>query len=235
MHGPPILQKSPVDSRVRWTAHEGVDAALTPTSLPDFFCWSKFGDEAGESADGILARKESEREANDGLFLWGIGSSIAPSLQELLRLDSNPRILFTPMLSAPARHDTNPGAIAVWHAAQTMDGSPYVLPPHSLVTSRADAERPPRRHYALICRRDASLTERASRLWLDDADVRNLRTGSHVGSSQVTSVVRLVDEDQRGDPRYQVAFAAELEPPYFVTLSNCTVLGHQVEGLASSA
>ena len=203
--------------------------------MPAIFCWSKFGNEAGESADGILARKESERARNNGVFLWGIGSSIAPSLQELLRQQSSPQILFTPMLSAPAQRDTNPGAIAVWHSAQTMDGSSFMLPQHSSVTSRADLERPPKRHYALVCRSDDSIGQGDGAVWFDETDVRNLRTGSLVGSSQVTSVVRLLDRGRRNHRRYQVAFSAHLDPPYFVTLSNCTVEAARDDGYASSA
>ena len=204
-------------------------------SIPSLFCWSKFGDESGEPAGGILARKEAERTSNDGVFLWGIGSSIAPSLQEFLRHEPNPRILFTPMLSAPARRDTNPGAVAVWHSGRTMEGATYLLPNHSLVTSRADSDRTPKRHYALVCRSDTPIVREATGQWFDDADVRNLRTGALVGASQVTSVVRLVDGDRRNHQRYTVAFSADLEPPYFVTLSNCTVLTEPVEGYASSA
>jgi hypothetical protein len=204
-------------------------------NVPTFFCWSKFGDEAGESVPGILARKEAERDNNDGVFLWGIGSSIAPSLRELLRHEPNPKVLFTPMLSPPAQRDVKPRAVAVWHSAKTMEGLNYLVPQHSLVTSRAEPERTPRRHYALVCRSDRPITRDEVAPWFDDADVRNLRTGALVGASQVTSVVRLMDEGRRGHKRYRVAFTAELDPPYFVTLSNCTVLTESVEPHASTA
>jgi hypothetical protein len=36
--------------------------------LPMAFCWTRFGPEAGESFSDILARKNAEREAGDGVF-----------------------------------------------------------------------------------------------------------------------------------------------------------------------
>lgn len=193
---------------------------MTP-QLPISFCWSKFGDEAGEESDFIIARKELERVKNDGVFLWGIGTSIGPSLRELLRVQTNPRVLFTPMLSKSSPKDMSPMAIAVWRSAQTMDGDPYLLPRHSVVTSRATPGSPPERHYALVCRSEFSLTERAEELWIDNADLRNLRSDALVGSSQVTSVVRHLSRGQRGQRKYTVAFSATLESPYLIKLKDC--------------
>ena len=43
---------------------------MTP-QLPISFCWSKFGDEAGEESDFIIARKELERVKND-VYFFGV-------------------------------------------------------------------------------------------------------------------------------------------------------------------
>ena len=51
--------------------------------LPRFFCWTRFGTEAGQPIEQILERKEQERIVNNGLFLWGIGNSLTPSMIEL--------------------------------------------------------------------------------------------------------------------------------------------------------
>lgn len=49
-------------------------------------------------------------------------------------------------------------------------------------------------------------------------DVRNLLTGSVVGSSQVTAVVRRTRRGQSSSHVYRVAFQAVLVEPYFVEL-----------------
>lgn len=46
-------------------------------ALPDYFVWTRYGTEGGEAAGSILARKEQERQRAGGLFLWGIGNSVA--------------------------------------------------------------------------------------------------------------------------------------------------------------
>ena len=38
------------------------------------------GDEAGQSLNGIIARKDAERALGNGLFYWGIGSSLGTRL-----------------------------------------------------------------------------------------------------------------------------------------------------------
>ena len=102
-----------------------------------------------------------------------------------------------------------------------MDGDPYLLPRHSVVTGRATPGSPPERHYGLVCRSEFSLTERAEELWIHNADLRNLRSDALVGSSQVTSVVRHLSRGQRGQRKYTVAFSATLESPYLIKLKDC--------------
>ena len=49
-------------------------------NIPNYFCWTKIGTEAGETIESILLRKELERISNNGIFLWGVGNSIEPIL-----------------------------------------------------------------------------------------------------------------------------------------------------------
>ena len=42
-------------------------------SLPDHFCWTRYGTEAAQPIQNIFGRKEEERHANAGVFFWGIG------------------------------------------------------------------------------------------------------------------------------------------------------------------
>jgi hypothetical protein len=188
-------------------------------SIPEVFCWTKFGSEAGESADMILQRKEVERNLNQGIFLWGIGQSIRPSLLSLLRLTDTPKILFSPMKSAPALQDASPSSIVVWHEGIGFDGRPYTLPEHSVVTSRYDAKLPRAHHYALVCKRSQPIAfqqENVPRLPV--GSLRNLISGAQIGSSQVTSVVRYVQNRDTGGADYHVAIEAQLVPPYLIRL-----------------
>lgn len=53
--------------------------AAQPATVHDgdtLVCWSRMQAEAGQSLDAIVRRKELEREANGGLFLWGVGNLI---------------------------------------------------------------------------------------------------------------------------------------------------------------
>lgn len=184
------------------------------------FCWTKFGTEAGEPSESIIRRKEEERVRNLGTFLWGIGNSIAPSLAELVRSCAEPEVLFTPMLSAAASRDVAPDAVVAWTEAVGMDGAAYRIPDHSVVTSRFTARPGRARHFALVCGSAAKLSLSYEGTQFSAGEVNNLRTGSVVGSSQVTSVVRRSAVDGGLRPAYRVAFRARLIYPYLVTLTS---------------
>lgn len=186
---------------------------------PRKFCWTKFGAEAGQEPEAILARKEEERLANGGLFLWGIGSSIGPSLRSLVEETNTPAAYFTPMLSPPAERDRTPEAIGVWRCATGLNGDRFEIPAGSTVTSSINLARPQQRHWALVCRRDEPLTAPLGNEWLDDRQLRNLRSGAPIGASQVTSVVER-SCNQPGRRRYRVAFSVQLEYPFQVTLTD---------------
>lgn len=190
--------------------------------IPSRFCWTKYGTEAGEEIEQILERKEQERAANDGIFLWGIGNSVAPSLRELLGLDDRPEVIFSPMLSRPTKADVKPSAVARWRRAWDLEGRPFVIPRHSLVTSRFSECRP--RHFALVCHSERPLHHRSSGETLSLSELRNLARGTPVGSSQVTSVVqRTLGVAHVPCRSYRVGFRAILHPPYFVKLADPVV------------
>lgn len=184
--------------------------------LPSAFCWTKFGAEAGEPIEYILRRKEDERAGGDGLFLWGIGTSIRPSLLALLDRTPEPDVVFTPMVSPPTPRDVSPARVMTWRAGRALDGRPFTLPAHVRVTSGA----PPQgraRHYALVCNAAAPLALTAGGRFFASS-VRNLRTGAPVGSSQVTAVVERHDGRGQSGLSYKIAFQAKLVHPYLVTL-----------------
>ena len=204
------------------------DNTLTERSVPDVFCWTKFGAEAGEQAPSIMRRKELERLRNSGVFLWGIGNSIRPSLPALLALTDCPEVLFTPMRSQAAKKDAAPEGLVAWTGAVGWDGHPYQLPAHTLVTSRHDVSSPRSNHFALVCRSDRPLsTDLAGTASVDPDEVRNINSGSSVGSSQVTSVVRRSGK-ALGRSSYPVAVRARLVYPYFVRLTSPVVVPDQL-------
>lgn len=193
-------------------------------SRPDWFCWSKFGTEAGEPVERILARKEQERRQNGGVFLWGIGTSIWPSLRALLEVTNSPNVVFTPMLSRPAKIDVAPECVAVWTAAVGMDGSRFEIPRYSKVSSRFSPGRQ-RRHFALVCSSESEIRDNSvegQRLYR--SELRNFRNGTELGASQVTSVVRRVPSIRTSERPHRVAFVANLVYPYLIELQGPAVV-----------
>jgi hypothetical protein len=200
--------------------------------LPRFFCWTRFGTEAGEPIGHILKRKERERRRTSGLFYWGIGNSIAPALSELIRRCDRPEVLFSPIRSRPRPGDVRPPSLLVWRLGETLLGDRLDLPASVLVTSRGDPSTKSA-HYALVCaaERPLILGEFGE---ISLGALRNLLSGKPVGASQVTAVVEHVGEATADTP-YPVALRASLVPPYFIRLHKPTaILGNQPQKSATS-
>jgi hypothetical protein len=190
-------------------------------ALPKRFCWSRFGTEAGEKIDAILSRKETERVANSGIFLWGIGSALAPSMKHLIQLDRAPRVIFSPIRSAPRPVDVDPKGIVRWTAGRTLDGDHYELPAGSIVTSRVKSSVRRGRHYALVCASTSKLAIDLEAEAIVLGEVRNLLTDNPVGASQVTAIVRRSKEKTSySSALYPAAIIAELVFPFFIELTN---------------
>jgi len=188
----------------------------TLASLPTAFCWTRFGTEAGEPIERIVERKEAERQANGGMFFWGIGNSIAPAIDELLRSVPAPEVLFSPIKSRPRKADVSPSAVVRWTGARDLRGEWFDLPAGAWITSRWDRVRP-RAHYALVCGSLAPL-RLSDDGRLSFGSLRNLRSGAPLGASQVTAVVQRSDEQARVAGEYTIALRAALVPPYFIRL-----------------
>jgi len=187
--------------------------------LPRHFCWTRFGTEAGEKIDNILARKEQERRATGGMFLWGIGNSVGPAIRDLIRLEEQPMVLFSPMRSKPKAIDVAPAGLTVWSQALDLDGRDWPLPEGVKVTSRqgSEAGRAKRFHYALVCRSSSPLTA-LGLASLRYEELVNLQSKNKLGASQVTAVVEQLTQGSEECTTYPVAFMAELVFPYFVKL-----------------
>jgi hypothetical protein len=195
-------------------------------TLPESFCWTRFGTEAGQTTDHILQRKERERAANGGVFIWGIGNALGPSIRELVARVPNPQILFSPIKSRPKPQDVEPPAVAAWTIGEMLDGGLYVLPEHSLVTSRYDPRSPKDGHYALVCFSDVPITSAPQEDKIVLESLMNIRTGRAIGASQVTAVVhrRPCEQVLCNNGVYDIAIRAELVPPYFIKLRQPLVL-----------
>ena len=196
----------------------------TRRALPDLFCWTRFGTEAAEPVEHILFRKEQERLGNGGLFLWGIGNALGPSIKELTQRVKRPEVVFSPTRSAPKLIDVDPPAIVAWTAGEGLDGSNFALPAHSRVTSKFDPTAPRFYHYALVCFSDIPLLPLRNEDKIAFIQLRNLRTGRPVGASQVTAVVQRVGEATNASTLYDVSIRAQLVHPYFVRLLDAVQL-----------
>jgi hypothetical protein len=208
--------------------------------VPSMFCWTRFGTEASEPIDAILRRKEQERLLNGGVFLWGIGNAIGPSMAELVRRESVPEVLFSPMKSAPKCKDVAPAAVATWTSATGLDGRTFELPSNSVVTSRFDILAPKKGHYALVCYSETPLASARGQGTLSFSKLRNILTGRPVGASQVTAVVEQSVDICLALTLYDVAIRAALVAPYFVRLAdpvwhtlNCDALGKRFSAVSA--
>lgn len=201
--------------------------------LPECFCWTRFGTEAGQSVDQILARKDQERIANGGLFFWGIGNAVGPSITELLRHCPKPEVIFSPIKTGAREPDVRPASVVAWTAAESLDGTSYALPPSALVTSRFEPESPKIQHYALVCSSETCLTSVGGPSGvIGFSNLVNLRTGRPVGASQVTAVVRRVEGTGAPIRSYPVALRTKLAAPFFLRLRN-PVLISRLDGTQS--
>jgi hypothetical protein len=199
------------------TAFEGSRQAL-----PDLFCWTRFGTEAGETIHEILLRKEQERLSNQGVFLWGIGNSVAMAVAELVRKVPIPEVLFSPIKSNPRPVDIAPKTVVEWRIAETPDGDRHPIPPTFHVRGGSgNGSIQPR--YALVCASEATLRPTDIGL-LPFAALRNLLSGKPIGASQVTAVVRRIGYGDGHGSWYPVALRTSLVPPYFVRLRDPVVV-----------
>jgi len=192
----------------------------TYCDLPVCFCWTRFGTEAGQTIEQILIRKEQERQANKGTFFWGIGNSVGPGIDALVRRCSNPEVLFSPIKGTPRFVDVAPESVVAWTLAETLSGEEYPLPRHSLITSRQNNSSSKRTHYALVCSSDSPLSLPVPTSELSFRNLRNVLSGKPLGVSQITAIVTRDKSDQQAGVVYKVSLRANLAPPYFLRLRN---------------
>lgn len=186
-------------------------------AIPTVFCWTRFGTEAGESPGRILDRKEAERRANGGLFLWGVGHSLARAISELVVRCPEPEVLFSPIAGPPRREDASPEAVVEWTQGLTPEGRSFPLPSHSRVTSRLSRPLEKACHYALVCFSPEPIPASGGGI-VASGKLRNLVSGRPVGASQVSAVVHHDEFAPAAGRVYEVTLRTKLAYPYFLRL-----------------
>jgi hypothetical protein len=191
---------------------------MSANSIPNAFVLTKIQAEAGQTMHAILNRKELERESG-GTFWWGIGESKAEKIKLLLARDARPKIIFSPMLSAPNQRDANPDGVFLWDNYITANGC-QPIPYHSIITSRAQTQNGSRKshHYALVCENETRCFSKTN-MMLDVSRLRNFgANGKPIGSSQITAVVVQMTANGKSS-LYQIAGCATLTAPHAVKLA----------------
>ncbi len=195
-------------------------AELATLRQDGYVCWSRMQAEAGQGLDAIITRKEHERRAGNGVFLWGVGNAPAAAITPLARLRLPVPVIFSTMKSRPKAVDLAPSRTVVWRQYVDEHGIKRPLPPSALVTSRGDsASGEKARHYALMCYSDAPLMLRQG-VPFDPKAFRNVGSaGAPVGASQVTALLRQVAKPDDA-PAYEANVVAWLTGGYWVRLSD---------------
>ncbi|WP_192183018.1 hypothetical protein [Mesorhizobium amorphae] len=191
--------------------------------MQDLICWTRMQSEAGQGLADIVARKEMERRAGNGVFLWGVGNAPAVSTSAYARLRVPVKVVFSIMKGRPRVADVAPRSLLVWRRYLDMYGVERELPPQALVTSRGVTEGgEKKRHYALMCRRATPLRIEQG-VGFDPTAYRNVgANGGPVGASQVTALLQRVAPATSGD--YEANLTAELICSYWVRLTDPFVL-----------
>lgn len=189
----------------------------------DFVCWTRMQSEAGQTLDDILARKEIERRAGNGVFFWGVGNAPAVVTSVYARLQVPVKVVFSKMKSRPRPIDAQAQSLLVWRSYLDMFGLERDLPSHALVTSRGETGGgTKKRHYALMCATKTPL-QMEHGIRFDPSAYRNVGGNcGPVGASQVTALLRRTSPPTQGD--YEANLTATLFGSYWVRLTNPIVL-----------
>ena len=193
---------------------------LRGSGIDKYVCWSRMQAEAGQTIKSIVARKERERLAGNGHFLWGVGNAPAVTIKALVRLGQRIPVVFSLMKTNPMPIDASPARILIWRKYIDAHGMEKHLPDNALVTSRGDSPKGPKSvHYALMCRSDVPLRLKSGAPF-DHRAYRNATgTGAPVGRSQVTALLT-PNGQSRGRAEYEINLNAWLAESYWVRLTD---------------
>lgn len=181
--------------------------------------------ESGEGLERIISRKNMERVAGDGLFFWGIGTSLGDKIEWVRSRQTTTPVIFSKMISPPKQADVAPTDVLIWKAYTDRAGNRFSIPEHVLVTSRAQTRVGAKnRHYALMCGSSEPLVL-ADYGPLDHRAYRNAGpNGLPIGASQVTALIQQCQDEDADNADYRINLKAQLVDLQFVRLSEPCVL-----------
>lgn len=205
-------------SKVGMVQSRMAEASARANAKEEYVCWSRMQAEAGQPLEAIIARKERERRAGRGVFLWGVGNAPAMMTKFLVRANVPVRVVFSIMKSQPKVVDVAPTQMIAWRRYIDARGIDRELPPHVVVTSRGNSATGAKRvHYALMCRCEMPLVIRRGEVF-DPHAYRNIGgKGAPVGASQVTALLRRV-HPERQISDYEANLVVCLTGSYWVRL-----------------
>jgi hypothetical protein len=179
------------------------------------FVWTKMQTESGMALPEILAIKEIERLAGNGIFWWGVGNSLGARVwQQAERSGGTLPALFSIMLSRPKKQDAQPSALLLWTEYEDVLGHCRDLPEHVLEFSRDHGRK---RHFALICHSHVPLAVTSHGAFNPDR-YKTIANDKRPGSSQTTVLLRGDPYQDHPDGKYHFGFRATLVKPWAVTL-----------------
>jgi hypothetical protein len=191
----------------------------------EILCWTRMQTESGEGLERIVARKNMERAAGEGLFFWGIGTSLGDKIEWVRKSQATTPLVFSKMISPPKQVDVSPADVLVWQTYLDRSGNRFAIPEHVLVTSRAHTRSGVKnRHYALVCGASEALVL-ADYGPLDHRAYRNAGPeGLPIGASQVTALIQKRSEEDSVSADYRINLRANLIDLQFVRLSDPCLL-----------
>ncbi len=190
--------------------------AMTEDAQSSVFVWTKMQTESGMSLPAILAIKEIERLAGNGVFWWGIGNSLGSEVRvQAKKSNGTLPVLFSLMLSRPKAKDSDLSGLRIWTKCKRDDSSdPVDLPSHVLEFS--GNQNGPDHHYALVCHSQIPLAV-TSHGAFDPSRCTTLN-GKRPGDSQTTALLKGNPYEDHPEGKYHFGFRATLVEPWAVKL-----------------
>jgi hypothetical protein len=155
------------------------------------FCLTKFGPEAGETTQKILARKDLERRAGVGAhkneFWWGVGEKgTAQSTQTLISRHGGNTVLFSAIKDQTPPNKGSTTDALVWRKYRMLGGDILQdIPKHVLITSAALTKGGTTRtkHFALVCNSNVPLKIGGRAFRFSNSHYKNLSKDGKLGKS----------------------------------------------------
>ena len=192
-----------------------------PSHGDRLICWTKMQTESGQSLDLIVARKELERRAGNGIFYWGIGNAL--SVRNFSG-DAQIPIYFSKMISRPKEHDRNPSGVLLWRKYRDERGDVRDLPGHTIILSKSSSSKSNKiRHYALVCYSKSPLILGDFGSFYPGHYINAGGSRKPMGFSQVTSLLTPASADIPCS-EYKINLRAKLVQPFLVTLIDPVLL-----------